>query len=295
MPWLVALVLLCSAWGVERSAAAAGAGAQLEAALAVLREGDLPAARAVVQRLVRERPRQPRYRWLLGRVLWLDQAYPAAAGQLEQAAELCPQAADIHYWLGRARGEQARQAPLLQRPVLARRTLAAFRRAVNADSDHVQARLALLQYYLRAPALLGGGRDEAQAQVEAIAGLDPLWTYRARGLMQAAAGDFEQAREGYQQARREYPDSPLPLFWLAESHRSRQAYAAALEIYRELAWWSPPQPRAWYEFAVTAEAMGRYRAEALGWLQHYVDEPLALDAVAPARVRQLYRQLQAGL
>lgn len=295
MPGLVVLVLLGAASVANRPALAGSAEASEGAMLAALAQGNLPAARAVLEQRVARGPQSPRHHWLLGRVLFLHQDYSAAAERFSRAAGACPQASAIHYWRGRALGEQARRAPLLQRPGLARRTLAAFRRAVALDGGNVPARLALLHYHLRAPAVLGGSRREAREQVEAIQRLEPLSAYRARALVRIADGEYDRARTLYRDARRAFPASPLPLFWLAELQRSRQAPAAALALYRELALWSPPQPRAWYEFAVTAEALGQHRAEAVEWLQRYLDEPLGLDAVAPTRVRQLLGRLQAEL
>ena len=48
-----------------------------------------------------------------------------------------------------------------------------FEAAVRLDPNNVDARSDLGEFYLEAPGIVGGGRDKAEAQTQALAALDP--------------------------------------------------------------------------------------------------------------------------
>ncbi len=49
----------------------------------------------------------------------------------------------------------------------------AFEKTVQLDPNNLDARESLLQFYLQAPSVVGGGKDKAQAQAREIAKRDP--------------------------------------------------------------------------------------------------------------------------
>lgn len=112
----------------------------------------------------------------------IDAAVDAGESATEQLAD------DAHAWLwaGRAYGRQAMAANLLMKAKWAGRTRDAYEKAVALDPKLVDARFDLMQYYLMAPSMLGGGRDKAEAQAKAIAELDAsMGKLAASGLAQA--------------------------------------------------------------------------------------------------------------
>ena len=48
-----------------------------------------------------------------------------------------------------------------------------FERAVELDPKNSEARADLAEFYIEAPSIVGGGKDKARAQAEALAGFDP--------------------------------------------------------------------------------------------------------------------------
>ncbi len=97
------------------------------------------------------------------------QSDPQAALELAQkgVAEN-PRSARAHYQLGVAYGKLAQKASMFRQPSLARHTRGEFERAVQLDPNDLEARFALVQYYTIAPAFLGGSRQKALQQAEAI-------------------------------------------------------------------------------------------------------------------------------
>jgi len=84
------------------------------------------------------------------------------------AVQRAGQNSDYHLWLGRAYGEKARRASVLQQPVLAIKVKEYFEKAVALNPDNLAARSDLREYYLEAPIILGGSQEKAREQAEEI-------------------------------------------------------------------------------------------------------------------------------
>jgi tetratricopeptide (TPR) repeat protein len=104
----------------------------------------------------------------LGRTLFEQQHYEEAVEWLEKAILLDSVNSTYHLWLGRAYGYSAQRASLLWQFPLARKVKLHFEKAVELDPDNIEARADLAEYYLKAPRILGGGKEKAEAQAHEI-------------------------------------------------------------------------------------------------------------------------------
>jgi tetratricopeptide (TPR) repeat protein len=119
---------------------------------------------------------------LLCRVQYAEERWDSAIRECERAAQLSPNNGEYQLWLGRAYGEKADHSSWLTAIGLAKKSRAAFERAVQLSPSNIDARADLSEYYIEAPGFLGGGTDRAVAQANTIEKLDPvtaLWI-RAR-------------------------------------------------------------------------------------------------------------------
>lgn len=89
----------------------------------------------------------------------------AAMSKLEQCTGKQSPSALCHYVLGSLAGAQAMNASVFRMPSLAGKSRDNLKRAVELDPQLYEAREALLQYYLMAPGIVGGGVDKAQALI----------------------------------------------------------------------------------------------------------------------------------
>src|SRR5215212_1599534 len=89
---------------------------------------------------------------------------PKAVGHLEKAVSLNPRSSEYYDWLGKAYGTQAQRASKLKQPFLAKKTKAAWEKAVALDPKNIDAHEDLIQYYLQAPGFLGGSKEKAKAE-----------------------------------------------------------------------------------------------------------------------------------
>ncbi len=110
---------------------------------------------------------------LLCRAQFEVEAWDAGTPACEKAVSLAPENGLYHLWLGRVYGEKADHSIFLKAMGLARKVHTEFERAVEFSPDDVKARTDLAEFYLEAPAIVGGGKDKARAQAAALAPLDP--------------------------------------------------------------------------------------------------------------------------
>ena len=142
----------------------------------------------------------------------------------EQAVEAFPDDARLWVWLGRAYGRRALEANLLSRAGWAGKTRDAWEKAVALDPNNMDARFDLMQYYLQAPGMLGGGVDKAKAQAEAVALLNPAYGQIARGVVAMSEKDKAAAEAAWRDAIKLAPTDP----------RARNAWSGFLS--REQRW-----------------------------------------------------------
>lgn len=110
---------------------------------------------------------------LLCRAYFMLQEWDRGIPECERARNLDPQSSLYHLWLGRIYGEKADHAIFWSAIALAKKVRASFERAVALDPRNWEARTDLAEFYVEAPGIVGGNKDKARAQVDALMPLNP--------------------------------------------------------------------------------------------------------------------------
>lgn len=118
----------------------------------------------------------------------------AAIAALETAAQAEPRNSEIQRHLGDAYGLAAQHGGVFAGLRLAKKVRAAYEQAVALDPANLDARQSLLEFYLAAPAMLGGGADKAAAQAAAIRERDGTRGHFAAAFIQLAAKNYAATR-----------------------------------------------------------------------------------------------------
>jgi tetratricopeptide (TPR) repeat protein len=185
----------------------------------LLKTGKADEALRVLNSTVAHSPNDARAYNLLCRVYYQLELWDDAVRTCEKAVALEPRNSSYHQWLGRAMGQKAEIANPMTAFNLARKVKSEFERAVALDANNLSARSDLSEFYVEAPAILGGDKKKARQQAEFVSQHDPaLGSYIvARVEEKQATGRAEAA---YRKAVAESP-APSP-YWIELAHFYRR-------------------------------------------------------------------------
>jgi tetratricopeptide (TPR) repeat protein len=110
---------------------------------------------------------------LLCRAYFMVEDWDSGIPGCERATQLDPQNSVYFNWLGRVYGEKADHSNVFSAVGLAKKVVAAFERSVQLDPNNWEARSDLGEFYAQAPGIVGGGKDKARQQAEALMKFDP--------------------------------------------------------------------------------------------------------------------------
>lgn len=178
-----------------------------------------------------------------------------AVEHLEAAVARKP-TAEAYYYLGTAYGDQALKANVFKQAMLARKTKDAFEKSVQLDPKYIEPRLALIDYYLIAPGVLGGSVEKAKEQAAALRGIDVLAGHRGMAKIYAKDKQYAQLRMEMVAAVRELPNSAAAHYYLGNAYYTEKNYTAAMHEYEMSARLDPAYMRAWFRIGVTAATSG---------------------------------------
>jgi len=142
----------------------------------------------------------------------------------EKAIALAPDNSRYHMWMGRIYGEKANDVIFFKAASLAGKVRNEFEAAVRLDPNNVDARSDLGEFYLEAPGIVGGGRDKAEAQAQALAALDPAKAHYLYGRIAEKRKDSAAAEKEYRAAIEASHGSALTWFNLALFFRHQQRW-----------------------------------------------------------------------
>ena len=137
---------------------------------------------------------------LLCRAYFMIDEWDRGIKACERANKLDPQKSLYHLWLGRIYGEKADRAGFLSAAGLAKKVRNSFERAVELDPRSWEARTDLAEFYLQAPAIVGGGQDKARAQADALLPINPAMAHWVLARIAAKNKDFAGAEREYRAA-----------------------------------------------------------------------------------------------
>lgn len=278
---LLSMTLAVAVRGAESS------GGPLAAGMRAFEARRYVEARRFFEPYVESHPRDAAALHWLGRTLYALGDYEAAIEPLEAAAELSPRNADHFYWLGRAYGRAATVASTLQRMGFAKKLGKAYERAVALDPAHLDARAELVQFYLLAPAMMGGSVDEARKHAAEIARRDASRGAIARASISVNQGKPADAvRELEEAIRKSNGDSRVRMA-LGGVLQSQEKWDEAFAVYDAILTEEPDHWDALYQVGKTGALSGRHLDRAVAALRRYVAHTPGPDSprVASAHFR----------
>ena len=137
---------------------------------------------AVAEQKLRANPADANANYLMALAKFQYRDYDGAQPLAEKAVALDPRNADHHYVLGIVYGRQAERANIFRQPGLAGKFKKEEEQAVALDPKHINARLALIDFHLEAPGIVGGDKKVAYKLADEILQINPArgWLAKAR-------------------------------------------------------------------------------------------------------------------
>jgi tetratricopeptide (TPR) repeat protein len=205
--------------------------------------------------------------------LWLARSfldlgnYDEAVTFAERAVKLSPDCSESHFWLARSYGLKADKARSFW---LARKARLEYQTAVQLDPDNLAARRDLMEFYLQAPWVLGGNKDKAWSQVEAIASRNRTEGDLARAEYWRDLDDTELAANEYRKVLESKPERAEAYFQVADFYEADRKPEIIEAAVRGASLIAPADPRLDYYSAVVDVMKGQALAKAERELNAYL-------------------------
>lgn len=213
----------------------------------------------------------------LGRTYFYLGRYEAAIDPLEKAAALAPGQTLVQLWLARAYGRSAQQASLFKQPGLAKKSKAAYEKAVALDPANLDARGDLIQYYLLAPGFLGGSVEKAKEQAAEIRKRDAIRGVEASVTIHLNQKDFAAAARETKEAIQRTPSEPRLRLLLAGIYLSQESWEPSFEALEALLKTDPGNRIALYQIGRVGALSGKRLDRAEESLKRYLEKPPVPD------------------
>jgi len=176
------------------SAPAAASAEAVERARAAFETGNYSVAVNTLTAAMSNGPEDPLLHYWALRSYYELHDFEKAVTHGEEAVKLDPANAEYNRWLGRAYGEKAEESHSF---FLARKVKQAFEAAVHLAPANIPARRDLMEFFAEAPWIVGGDKQKAKEQVDAISKMDPTEGHLARGAYFKADKKWKEAEVEY--------------------------------------------------------------------------------------------------
>ncbi|HEX4954604.1 MAG TPA: tetratricopeptide repeat protein [Thermoanaerobaculia bacterium] len=261
--WMAFLLIAPSAGAADSSELALGE--------KVFEEGRFADAASIFKQAIRKDPNNAAAYCFLGRAQVELSQFDEAVASLEKAVQLDPSSSDIHHRLAEAYGGKLKKAGLLSQAGLARKTREELEKAIELDPKNVDAREDLVEFYLEAPALVGGSVEKAMQEAQAIGAIRPEEGYRQRAKILEHQKKLGEAEAVYREGVAKYPDYARLHFNLGSLLVSQKKWDDALAIYEAVGAKEEFRWAAYYQYGRTAAISGRGMPRARELLTTFVD------------------------
>jgi tetratricopeptide (TPR) repeat protein len=246
----------------------ADASAMIQTAERQFNAGNYSGAIATLQSAVSQNPSSGEAYYWLGRSYYEIRDYDNAIAAAEKSAGIDAKNSVYHQWLGRIYGGKADRDRSFS---YARKVKKEFETAVQLNPSNIAARRDLEEYCLQAPWVVGGNKDEAKAQVEAIAALDPIGGHLARAVyILDAQKKPDLAEQEYRAVLAAKPAKADPYFEVISFFQHQNKPADIQAVIEAAAQVSPNDPRLAYARGVALVLSNTNLAEAEKDLKAYL-------------------------
>lgn len=203
---------------------------------------------------------------------------PEAVKQAEQCVAVQAANARCHVALGKALGAKAMNGGMMSAMGYAGDIRDSFKKGVELDARNVDARVSLMQFYMMAPAIMGGGTSKAEALAAQTASVNPEAGKLMLAMLDIGAGKLAKAEAGVL-AVRAGSDEDLQdhqedqLANVAMRYVMEKKYLEGERVFRDVVKRYPNNMVAAYGIARAQQEQGKHREALLSLDQALIKTP----------------------
>jgi tetratricopeptide (TPR) repeat protein len=228
----------------------------LEQGIRLFDEQKYDEAKKIFEQIVHENPKNSEAFGYIGQIYLIKGDYDNSIDWYKKAVELDAQNSQYHFRLGQAYGIKAQKASIFKKAGAAKNVKKEFAKAVKFDSLNIGARFGLMQFYLMAPGIMGGDKDEAKKQAGKIQKINQAEGHLAFGVFYEREKNFEKAEIEYKQAIDAAPENLRFKYNLARVYADQKKWDQAFEIYEQILKKNREELNAWYQIGRLASNSG---------------------------------------
>ena len=236
----------------------------------------------------------PQVLLLAGKSWFMLGEFKKSSEILQRAVAVAPNQSDAHLWLGRAYGRRAETASFLTAPHYASLCRQSFEKAVALDGSNVEAMNDLLEYYLEAPGIMGGGLDKAAALAERIGGRDPAEKHYALARVAEKRKEYQTAEQHLRRASELAPQQIGRVVELARFLSKQGKVQESEKAFQQAETIAPNDPKLLFGRAKAYIEGKRNLERARELLQQYLRADLTPDDPPRSEAERLLKQAGAG-
>ncbi len=196
-----------------------------------------------------------------------------AVESAQKAVSLSPNNAQAQFWLGNAYGSHIGEVGMLSKMSLAPKLRDAFEATIRLEPNNLDARESILQFYLQAPSVVGGGKDKAVLQVKEIAKRDAARGHLAQAQIYMAEKNTAAALKSYEAAYSAKPSDASIRLALGIGYQQANRWNDAFKHFRAWVVQDDKAGVAWYQIGRSSALSGQLLDEGIAALKKYLGMP----------------------
>lgn len=217
----------------------------------------------------------------LGKIFLITEDDEKAITWLEKAVSLNANNSDYHLWLGKAYSIKVQKVSILKKPTIARNIEKELKRAVELNPGNLDARSGLVQFYIAAPAIVGGSKEKAKAQAEEIKKIHLAQGHLALGMIYNLSKEYELAEKEYLTAIEKDTNTFQAYHKLAYCYSENKNFDKAFEVLEKLVRDHPEETNAYFTIGKIAVMAGKNLDRAEECLKIYLVSKPGEDSPSP--------------
>ncbi|MFT3687367.1 MAG: tetratricopeptide repeat protein [Phycisphaerales bacterium] len=154
-------------------------------------------AKPLFENALKESPNNPKIIEYLGDIASHTDDWDTAVSYYEKLKNLKPNEADYHFKYGGALGMKAQKGGKWVAIRLIGDIREALEKAIVLDPNHIEARWALIEYYLQLPGFIGGSEKKAQKYSNELLKISPVDGYLSKAHIDEYFKRYQSAEKQY--------------------------------------------------------------------------------------------------